>query len=52
MLSILTVGINDLETKCPDLLKYWDYNNNVLKPYEVSYGSHTHPHAHSTNHTP
>ncbi len=29
-------GFNDLATKKPELLKYWDYDKNIKKPNEVS----------------
>lgn len=33
-------GFNDLATTNPELLAQWDYEKNVLKPTEVSHGSH------------
>ena len=34
------VGMNDLQTKCPDISKEWNYEKNGdLKPTEVSYSS-------------
>ncbi len=33
--NLLKPGINDFETKYPELLKYWDYEKNTLKPSEV-----------------
>ena len=32
-------GFNDLATTHPYLLKEWDYEKNILKPYEVFHGS-------------
>ncbi len=32
-------GYNDLESQCPDLMMEWDYDNNVIKPDEVTIGS-------------
>lgn len=33
-------GYNDLATTNPELLKYWDYDKNIIKPDEVGKGSH------------
>lgn len=33
-------GYNDLATTNPELLKYWDYDKNTIKPDEVGKGSH------------
>lgn len=35
----VTVGVNDLETKFPNIAKEWDYSKNDLKPSEVSSAS-------------
>lgn len=32
-------GFNDLASKCPDSLEWWDYEKNKETPYEVRYGS-------------
>ena len=32
-------GFNDLVSKCPDSLEWWDYEKNKETPYEVRYGS-------------
>lgn len=31
-------GYNDLETTNPELIKEWDYEKNIVKPYEISKG--------------
>jgi len=33
------VGFNDLKTKEPELVKEWDYDNNVISPEDVTVGS-------------
>lgn len=33
--DLYKAGINDLETKHPELLKYWDYKRNEVKPSEI-----------------
>lgn len=30
-------GFNDLETKCPEMLKYWNYKRNKIQPFEISH---------------
>ncbi len=35
--SVFTPGLNDLEKTHPEILKYWDYDKNVVKPNEVSF---------------
>ncbi len=35
----LKKGINDLETRCPELLMEWDYEKNTIQPSDVSAGS-------------
>ena len=37
--QVLIRGINDLETQFPDIAKEWNYEKNILKPYEVSGGT-------------
>lgn len=37
--QVLVKGINDLETQFPEVAKEWNYEKNVLKPYEVSGGT-------------
>ena len=37
--KLLVSGINDLETKHPELLEEWDYNKNSILPSEVVAGS-------------
>lgn len=37
--QVLVKGINDLETQFPEIAKEWNYEKNVLKPYEVSGGT-------------
>lgn len=32
-------GFNDLATVSPEVLKEWDYEKNIIKPTEISYGS-------------
>lgn len=32
-------GFNDLESHDPDLMVEWDYENNTIKPSEITYGS-------------
>lgn len=36
---VLVPGINDLETKRPELLRAWDYENNVILPSEILWSS-------------
>ncbi len=38
--TIVVKGKNDLATTNPDLVKEWDYDRNLISPYEVSKGSH------------
>ena len=33
------VGVNDLQTTNPELMKEWDYQKNIIKPYEIKVGS-------------
>lgn len=33
------VGVNDLQTTNPELIKEWDYQKNIIKPYEIKVGS-------------
>ncbi|MGV3076271.1 zinc-ribbon domain-containing protein [Clostridium baratii] len=33
-------GVNDFETRFPEMEKYWDYDKNTEKPSEVYYKSH------------
>lgn len=33
-------GVNDLESKCPELILDWDYDNNDVLPSEVTWKSH------------
>lgn len=35
----LWVGFNDIETKIPEVLEYWDYNKNTVTPNNVIYNS-------------
>ncbi len=37
--QVLVKGINDLETQFPEVAKEWNYQKNILKPYEVSGGT-------------
>ena len=38
----VVAGVDDLKTKCPQLIKYWDYEKNGdLKPEQFSPGSNT-----------
>ena len=37
--QVLVRGINDLETKFPEVAKEWNLDKNELKPYEVSGGT-------------
>ena len=37
--KIIIKGSNDFASKYPQLLKYWDYENNNIKPDEVYYNS-------------
>ncbi len=37
--QVLVKGINDLETQFPEIAKEWNYEKNILKPYEVSGGT-------------
>ncbi len=39
MSTKLIVGLNDLATTHPEVLKQWDYEKNTLKPEELTYGS-------------
>ncbi len=38
-MSRLIQGINDLASQCPELLKEWDYEKNVISPEEITPGS-------------
>ena len=33
------VGVNDLQSTNPELIKEWDYQKNIIKPYEIKVGS-------------
>jgi hypothetical protein len=33
--SVFTPGLNDLEKTHPEILKYWNYDKNIVKPKEV-----------------
>ena len=37
--NLVFTGFNDLETKNKDLLKYWDYKANTIKPSQISFKS-------------
>lgn len=36
---VILQGFNDLETVNPNLIKYWNFEKNLISPKEVSYGS-------------
>lgn len=38
-ISKLKIGVNDLETKFPDIAKEWDYEKNILSPKDFCYSS-------------
>ena len=38
--QLVNKGVNDFATKYPELLKEWDYNKNMIRPEEITYGSH------------
>ena len=33
-------GYNDFETCHPELMKYWDFDKNIIKPFEIGSGTH------------
>lgn len=35
----IVAGVNDLATTNPDILKYWDFDKNIINPTEISSGS-------------
>lgn len=35
------VGFNDLQTKFPELLTEWDFEKNIIQPFEVTAGTNT-----------
>lgn len=36
----INTGINDLESKCYELSKEWNFNKNIKKPSDIRYSSH------------
>ncbi len=38
-MSRLLLGVNDLASQCPELLKEWDYDKNAIRPEEITSGS-------------
>ena len=36
---MVIAGVNDLATTMPEVLKYWDYQKNTIKPTEIKKNS-------------